>query len=287
MQQMFLKEGFIMLTIVIVFYGIDLEKSISLSTLMKNIKKVTSASGINVILYDNNKESSQNYFNILASNVELDLCYKHNPDNPGIAEAYNFAFEKAKTLNSEWLMLLDQDTHLTSEYLTEVVSKIKNNNLSEAAIVPQIKDPVTHHLISPVLKDTKETVFPGTHKNLMAINSGMVVSTKFLEQINGFNLDYPLDYLDHWFFQMIKEKNQSVNVLKSGLLHDLSVKNLKKVSNQRYENVLFYEKKFIIEFQPDQLRHYYLHSMLRLAKCLLVSPSKIKIILKIMLKDVT
>ena len=46
----------------------------------------------------------------------------------------------------------------------------------------------------------------------MAINSGTVITAETLRWLEGFSEEFPLDYLDHWFFYQL---NQAKKRLKS------------------------------------------------------------------------
>ena len=47
--------------------------------------------------------------------------YRHDPSNPGLAMAYQYALQQAGCDSISWLLLLDQDTTVTAEYLAEAV----------------------------------------------------------------------------------------------------------------------------------------------------------------------
>ena len=50
------------------------------------------------------------------------IHYVHDPSNGGLAPAYNFALEHAESEGREWLLLFDQDTSLTVDFLVELVT---------------------------------------------------------------------------------------------------------------------------------------------------------------------
>ena len=67
--------------------------------------------------------------------------YVHDPSNGGLASAYNFALARAESEEREWLLLLDQDTSLTREFLFELLeaaNSFARFSFEVAAIVPKL-----------------------------------------------------------------------------------------------------------------------------------------------------
>ena len=86
---------------VVVLYNVSLNDSQTLNSL-----KALDSLGINLklLIYDNSPQQ-QNH-----ESTQWD--YVHDSTNEGLTKAYNTAVELAKKNNCEWLLLLDQDTHL-------------------------------------------------------------------------------------------------------------------------------------------------------------------------------
>src|SRR5271155_3913520 len=61
-----------------------------------------------LIVYDNSP-----YRQSFDMDVNVQVMYKHDPTNAGLATAYNFALALAQQKHNEWLLLLDQDTSPT------------------------------------------------------------------------------------------------------------------------------------------------------------------------------
>ena len=71
-----------------------------------------------LLLYDNSPEPQTP----LPSS--LPVTYEHDASNRGLAYAYNYALKRAAELQIEWLLLLDQDTGVTREYLMEAAELV-------------------------------------------------------------------------------------------------------------------------------------------------------------------
>ena len=86
------------------------------------------------LVYDNSPEAHD------IEAVSFRCSYIHDPSNPGLARPYNVALARAEQAGASWLMLLDQDTGVTAEYLNEVVQTVAGAELSNkiVAIVPKL-----------------------------------------------------------------------------------------------------------------------------------------------------
>ncbi len=132
-----------------------------------------------------------------------------------MAQAYNYALDQSND-DTEWLMTLDQDTKLTKEYLSELISTSSELSETVAAVAPIVTD--NERQISPVRSDTLRplhTELPKKNrvysKDIMVINSGTAIRTIFLRELGGYNIHFPLDYLDHWLcWRIFNEINKSI-----------------------------------------------------------------------------
>jgi GT2 family glycosyltransferase len=244
-------------TMVVVLYKLKPDESKTFQTL-KQIMNSTSNpfKDIELILYDN---SPDKHDFTPPPHEGIHITYYHDPRNLGIATAYNHAWSVAKGNHSQWLLLLDHDTELTQEYFNAILT-LDNIPENVVAVVPKINSENT--MISPVYSHSlrplkEERPSPGIQdKPVMAINSGAFVSVQFLNEINGFNEDFALDYLDHWLFYKIYEKNRKVYLVDVELEHELSVLDYSRVSLQRYQSILDSEVNFYQNFKKDLLPRY-------------------------------
>ena len=105
---------------VIVLYRVAADASqafCSLRSLMAADPQVAAA--IDLMLFDNSPQPQPRPAGYAGS-------YIPHPANPGLAACYNLALQSAQRQAIPWLLLLDQDTTLTRDYLAEVSAQIES-----------------------------------------------------------------------------------------------------------------------------------------------------------------
>ncbi|CAN5515091.1 glycosyltransferase [soil metagenome] len=175
--------------------------------------------------------------------------YLRNPDNPGLAKPYNHALHLAEESGAGWLMLLDQDTTVTPEYLEEVLVRTTalETDATIGALVPRLM--MGRRRLSPhparfqKLFQTFESELPfPAGEPFEPYNSGAVFRVSALRDIGGFPERFWLDYLDHATFYALREVQRSILILDAELQHDLSGKNENSSQGNAYsdrlENIL-------------------------------------------------
>jgi len=265
-------------TIVMVLYNCELKKSKTFQTFLKHKKRVDDLNlKYDFIIYDNTMEKQ----NISQEYQGDSFSYVHDPRNLGIGAAYNYAWEKSRKNGNEWLLLLDQDTTLKEEYLSQIFRKDKQHfNPDIVAIVPQILS--NGILVSPLpsnkisrKKATEKMLDEGVPSYpLTAINSGAMIKVNFLTKIGGFNKEFPLDYLDHWLFHKIQSLGYNTYVISSVLEHELSVTNYDNVSLERYKSILNSELLFYSKYKKEMYKEFKKHLIPRFIKQLLLFRNK-------------
>ncbi|MCU0605861.1 MAG: glycosyltransferase [Candidatus Edwardsbacteria bacterium] len=176
--------------------------------------------------------------------------YLHDPSNGGLARAYNRALAMAAAGRYEWLLLLDQDSSLPDRFLAVTRRAGETIGPGTVAVVPRVADhgvPVSPArlrwggMIRP-LAGTAAGVLRGT---VTAINSGTLIRTSFMADLGGFNEAFPLDYLDHWLFAMVRRQGRTVYATEAVVGHDLSIgQRLRRVTPGRYRSVLRAETRY-------------------------------------------
>lgn len=186
---------------------------------------------------------------------EANITYQQYPENPGLAPAYNLALAEASKHHHEWLVLLDQDTTLTEDYLAAILTD--KQPLDEVVCrVPQMF--ANQKQISPLLADAyidRNWHCPPigvTNRRVMAINSASVWRVNFLEKIGGFSLEFPLDFLDHWLFYQVHVHHKEIEVLPICLEHDLSVLHYQTITMERYQSILAAEARYYTEVEIEK-----------------------------------
>ena len=170
-----------------------------------------------------------------------------------MCKAYNHGIEVAKKEKIDWLLLLDQDTIIPSNYLESFLN-VNFPTLDDNVVcaVPKVLPLVGSKIISPikiywgVFFRSFKTLTPGILKmKITGINSGTFLSVKFIDELGGFDSRFPLDMLDHWYFSEISRCKQKVLLLDLTINHNLSVNSFEsEVSLKRYESILSAEKIF-------------------------------------------
>lgn len=256
--------------IVLVLYNELLENSETFKSLLESSTHFNSKKTI--LVYDNSSSIRVDLSFLKKYKTFFEVEYISDYTNPGICSAYNYALSKARNDNYPWLLLLDQDTKLPVNYLQTLMKTTDASNTSIVGYIPRVLQDINETIISPfkinsygITKKLSKKVRGRVDYNIIAINSGALISVDFLSEIGGFSIDYPLDMLDFWLFTTIYEKKKSIFIVDINIKHDLSVANFENnVSLRRYESILSSENQF---YSSTKKRKYF--HKLRLIKRLI------------------
>jgi GT2 family glycosyltransferase len=209
------------------------------------------ATHFSLVIYDNSAESHR-----IAE--DSSLHYVHDSANGGLAAAYNYALSRAEDTGYEWLLLLDQDTTLTSEFLAELIdcAHALRTEDNVAAIVPKlmvrgtILSPAEHFLdfLRHQFRNYVQTLGQATgiqQGRVSAYNSGSALSVPLLRSIGGFPKEFWLDYLDHAVFHALCISGRRVYVLHAVLQHNLAESDLNARPIWRFRNALRAQSLFV------------------------------------------
>lgn len=237
--------------VVLVLYKKRIDESTAFKTFLDayfNVKNEFSS--IELIIYDNSPEKQN--IKILKP---LQFQYIHDKSNGGLATAYNYALNEGIKKGYKWLLLLDQDTTLPPNFFLLLKKVLIENSLANdvVAVIPKVF-PDKGEMISPrkyiigrLFTKTMASDFIGLCKfRVSVINSGALLRIQYLNNIGGFNMQFKLDYLDHWLFNEIYTGGKMVYVTEALVYQELSVTNFDKyLTEKRYENILKSEALFI------------------------------------------
>jgi GT2 family glycosyltransferase len=253
---------------VIVVYNCEINKSKTINSLLSVMTKKYRyiLDNFKLIIYDNSEREQQ-----IIIDFPFQYTYFHSNINGGVAKAYNYAFTKAKKECAEWLMLFDQDTLLNEDYFISMYNALVSlDNVKDiVACIPKILHENVFFSPAKVLWGEIHRpinyLFSGvSEKEIMAIGSSAVVRTSFIEEINGFNELFWLDYLDQWLFHTIYSRGKKVYVINTFIKHELSIFNFNNLMNEgRYENQLKYETIYMKLYTS---RYEYVFFLLRLIR---------------------
>jgi rhamnosyltransferase len=182
-----------LLTIIIVLYnlGIDVSSSFSLANVFPSIT---------FFFVDNSTDVSVKKRNSLLWQDKQNVRYLQNEKNIGLSKAYNNAIS---LLDSKYIMILDQDTKITFDYINALLKKLQSID-SSFFIAPYLvssKKPFSPSIYRGVVR---KSFFRGKISNqkevALPVNSCSCFSKIMFNKIGGFDEKLFLDYVDIDFF---------------------------------------------------------------------------------------
>lgn len=205
-----------------------------------------------LVLYNKLPEESAAYISLTALLGEeaQDSLYIHDntQHNIMLAKAYNCGLAEARKRGKKWIVLLDDDTHLNETYLQALLEATSNSQCAIAA--PILKDQFGTQ-ISPTWYDARRGPFlynstkPKNKDVMNILNSGLAIRCDIIAEVNDFNEDFPLDYLDIWLCYTLHQKHIPITIMPATLQHNLSIKDYRNnVSLARYRSILESERRF-------------------------------------------
>jgi hypothetical protein len=233
--------------IVVVFYKMSFRDSTTIAGLshaFENCPRLLDS--ISVLVWDNSPSK--------LNNPSLSFPFKYRPstENIGVSAAYNSATEIADATGCPWLLLLDQDTTLSGNFLSRMLeySRELEGNLNVAAIAPFLMN--GDRTISPgvvLFNRVKPLSLPLTGeyvKEAYAANSGTLMRVASLKEIGGYNEDFWLDYSDIVAFHLLYRHNKCLFIAGDlQLQHKLASSDYESsMSPERYKNGVLAEGAF-------------------------------------------
>jgi GT2 family glycosyltransferase len=240
----------------VVIYKRSIENSEAIQALLRCLAEDPAlAVGFRVLLYDNSSEAQRP-----PEFSAVDVCYHHDRLNSGLAVAYNHALGLAVEAGIPWLMLLDQDTRVTAEYLHEVLAlqPVAAEDPRIVAFAPKLAgltglrspamdflDSLHRQVILPRWRRpliASQDTYGLQQQRTVAFNSGAVLRTRAVQDIGGFPTAYWLDFLDMAVFHDLYRQGGHLFVMHSTLEHSLSVEEddflERTTSLSRHRNIL-------------------------------------------------
>jgi GT2 family glycosyltransferase len=238
---------------VVALYEQEPNESRALTSFFRQVEEnLEIASRLSLIVYDNSPQ---------AHRVDNDFThhYVHDPENGGLAAAYNYALAHAEENGYGWLLLLDQDTMLTSEFFAELIACTDTLQAADnvVAIVPKLMVRGTilspaEHFVDFLRHQFRNAVKAFARENagiqrgrLSAYNSGSTLRVTALRAIGGFPGEFWLDYLDHAVFHALTVSGYRIYVLHAVLQHELAESDLNARPIWRFRNVLKAQSLFV------------------------------------------
>jgi GT2 family glycosyltransferase len=240
---------------VVVLYKCDLSQSQTVCSLFQILSENPElAKQFSLVLYDNSPQPQP-----LALPAAFPTHYVHDPTNAGLATAYNFALTRAESEGRAWLLLLDQDTSLTPDFLFELLQAANTLCASPAvaAIVPKLLvNGIMHSPAIPFLEQLRRQFLPPGKpigQNVVGVlpqpmcsyNSGSTFRVSALRSIGGFPPEFWLDFLDHAVFHALSDNGYRIYVMLATLVHESSYSDLGSMPIWRLHNVLMAQTLYV------------------------------------------
>lgn len=206
------------------------------------------AKQMDVLIWDNSATA------VDENSLPLGCTYRHAPTNAGVSGAYNAAAAMAAERSCAWLLLLDQDTSITDEFLRGMLEHAAQAAGDEqvAAIVPYLY--AGSFCLSPRLwhfgrhAPLSRPAAPYTERREMfAANSGTLMRVHALQAIGGYSSRFWLDYSDIDAFHRLHAQKFTVRIAGDlALQHEVALLNYDaRMTPARYATYLAAEGDFL------------------------------------------
>jgi GT2 family glycosyltransferase len=180
------------------------------------------AKQLDVLVWDNSPEPLSEPLKQLS--LPFAFTYQHAGQNEGVSGAYNAAAVLAEQRGCAWLLLLDDDTTVTAEFLRGMlghaaqiaeVNEEKDERIAAVApflyagsfcMSPRLWRFARHVPLPRPAQPYTET------RSIFAANSGTLMRVRVLEAIGGYNARFWLDFSDIEVFQRLHSHGFSVRI---------------------------------------------------------------------------
>jgi GT2 family glycosyltransferase len=254
---------------VLVLYRVTPAESESWRTLRAAVRASPELQeGLRLLVYDNSPADSgltADGTSGLREDMPLNVRYVRDESNGGLAAAYSRALAEASARKhgeggaktgstdggADWLLLLDQDTTLTAEYLREaawLATELANDE-TVGAIVPKLRSGglvrSPHRALGWAQAPLGEKFAGRAQEEVTAYNSGALLKVSAMEKLGGFPPGFWLDYLDHATFAELRQAGQGVWVMAAELQHAMAWEDpQREMTVERFRGVLAAEKRY-------------------------------------------
>ncbi len=209
----------------VVRYNTPLDESATVRGLLRAFAEEPWLCGrIRVVVCDNSTDA------LSPEAVPAGWDYCHMPRNLGIAGAYNHALHTAEAEGRRWLLTLDQDTDVTTDYLAGMCRHAAEvgERAAIAAIAPTIT--AAGMVASPKRRGVAgELQYPAgecgmAEDEAVVINSGAALRVSALAGIGGYSYAFWLDFSDMYVFHEFHRRGWKVwRAADVSLEHEMTV----------------------------------------------------------------
>lgn len=187
----------------------------------------------NIIIWDNSPEA-QSYDNIKKY---FNIYYEHHSENLPLSNVYNLVINKNKNKDYDFLILFDHDSNFSENFFIELQkSYLKNDEIKLFLPIVKFKNkivsPTKKYFLKGFYYDTKPLGITNA-KNISAINSGMIISFKFLkEKYKGYDKKLKFYGTDDYFMMEYCRNESELFILNYEFEHDLTLSTLNNSSDK-------------------------------------------------------
>jgi GT2 family glycosyltransferase len=220
---------------------------------------------IRIILFDNSPQALDQV------NLSFPCDYHHAARNVGTSGAYNYAMEFAEAEQSPWLLLLDQDTTVSAEFLPRMLKY--SHQLRDQTDIGSVVPLIYSHgsLISPRKHGRFNQIslippmFSGIYRQkAFAVNSATLMRVSALREIGGYSEDFWLDLSDVYVFQAMYRKGRYLYIAGDlSLQHSITSMDFDNdMAPERYRNFLAAESAYVDLYSSAPERAFHLIRLL-------------------------
>jgi GT2 family glycosyltransferase len=252
--------------IVVVQYQTPLESAPVIQSLTRCFSQHPALRGeVTTLVWDNSPRPHP-----VPRSLSFPLDYRHTGENLGASGAYNAAAKIAAEQGAEWLLLLDQDTALSPDFLTLMLDYARRLAPEHriAAVVPTVLMGLSQ--ISPKVTvrggrsvDPPAGFIGEERRELVLVNTGLLLRLESLSTIGGFDPDFWLDFSDRYLCHMLARHGFSAWVAADlQLQHHVSLI-AGGISFTRYANLVAAEDAFFTLYRSLPRNPVYCQRLLR------------------------
>lgn len=248
--------------ILIVIYNTNITKAETIKSLLNSKEYLVNN---HLFIWDNSEKAQDiSIVKEIFNKQNIEVTYEHHPENLPLSKLYNNVINRFMYQNYDFLILFDQDSSFTKNLFFEFVNSY-NKNKHISLFLPIIKFKNT--IVSPTRKYflkgfyfDKKPIGLYRAKNISAINSGMIISFKFLkEKYKGYDERLKFYGTDDYFMMEYCKNEKELFILDYEFEHDLTLSTLNSSSDKLVKSyhqmleawsILYYDSilKYIVKF---------------------------------------
>lgn len=177
-------------------------------------------------------------------------------DNLGIAKAHNEGIKKSKDLNSEYVIIFDQDSSVEKDFIEKLYTvnlKIRRENKNVCAVGPTYVD-IKTNTIAPVIRYRGfrvQKIFPNPNEHYTKadhiISSGTLIKIEDLEKIGPMFEELFIDYVDLEWGLRAKKMGYDCYIANNVIMkHSIGDSSLKVPFSKKFLNIHSDFRKYFI-----------------------------------------